>query len=76
MRGFDITPSFSHFVISKLEGEINEKLQNIHSQLFQANAEQRESERDRSFKDNLENLQRIFPGQSQRSETILPTDIL
>ncbi|CAG8670941.1 475_t:CDS:10, partial [Acaulospora colombiana] len=33
--------------ISKLEGEVNEKLQNIHNQLLQASADQRESERDR-----------------------------
>ncbi|CAG7853227.1 Structural maintenance of chromosomes protein 1 AltName: Full=Chromosome segregation protein smc1; AltName: Full=Cohesin complex subunit psm1 [Serendipita indica DSM 11827] len=48
--------------ITKLEGEVNEKLQNIHNQLLQASAEQRETERDRSFKENLQNLQRIFPG--------------
>ncbi|KAG9048939.1 Structural maintenance of chromosomes protein 1 [Serendipita sp. 407] len=48
--------------ISKLEAEANEKLQNIHSQLLQASAEQRETERDRAFKENLANLQRVFPG--------------
>lgn len=50
------------FLCRKLEGEVNEKLQNIHNQLLQASAEQRESERDRNFKENLSNLQRIFPG--------------
>ncbi|KAG8819272.1 Structural maintenance of chromosomes protein 1 [Serendipita sp. 399] len=48
--------------ISKLEAEANEKLQDIHAQLLQASAEQRETERDRAFKENLANLQRVFSG--------------
>lgn len=47
----------------RLETEINEKLQDVHNKLLQANVDQRESERDAKMKETLATLQRIFPGQ-------------
>lgn len=46
----------------RLETEINEKLQDVHNKLLQANVDQRESERDARMKETLATLQRIFPG--------------
>ena len=48
--------------IRQLETEINEKLVDIHQKLLQAGVDQKESERETKMKENLANLQRIFPG--------------
>ncbi|KAA1474997.1 hypothetical protein DENSPDRAFT_401153 [Dentipellis sp. KUC8613] len=48
--------------ISRLEAEINEKLQDVHNKLLQAGVDQKESEREAKLKETLSNLQRIFPG--------------
>lgn len=50
--------------ITQLEVETNEKLMDVHEKLLQAGVEQRESERDVKFKETLQNLQRLFPGQT------------
>lgn len=48
--------------IAQLEGEINEKLSDVHQRLLQAGVDQRESEREAKLKDALESLQRVFTG--------------
>lgn len=56
--------------ITQLEAETNEKLMDIHEKLLQAGVEQRESERDIKFKETLQNLQRLFPGQTQPLDSV------
>lgn len=46
----------------RLETEINEKLLDVHHKLLQAGVDQKETEREGKMKENLANLQRIFPG--------------
>lgn len=46
----------------RLETEINEKLLDVHQKLLQAGVDQKETEREGKMKENLANLQRIFPG--------------
>jgi structural maintenance of chromosome 1 len=48
--------------ISKLQVEVDEKLQNIYHQLLQAGVERQESEKETKMKETIANLQRIFPG--------------
>ncbi|KAJ3557591.1 hypothetical protein NM688_g1392 [Phlebia brevispora] len=48
--------------ITQLETEINEKLVDVHNKLLQAGVDQKETEREAKMKENLANLQRIFPG--------------
>lgn len=47
---------------SKLEAEINEKLQECHVKLLQAGVDQKETEKEAKRKEVFANLQRIFPG--------------
>lgn len=47
---------------SKLEIEINEKLQECHVKLLQAGVDQKESEKEAKRKETFASLQRIFPG--------------
>jgi hypothetical protein len=47
---------------SKLETEINEKLQECHVKLLQAGVDQKESEKEAKRKETFASLQRIFPG--------------
>ncbi len=49
-------------VFRRLETEINEKLFDVHQKLLQAGVDQKETEREAKMKENLANLQRIFPG--------------
>ena len=50
------------FSSSKLQVEVDEKLQNIYHQLLQAGVERQESEKETKMKETIANLQRIFPG--------------
>jgi structural maintenance of chromosome 1 len=49
-------------IVSKLETEINEKLQECHIKLLQAGVDQKESEKEAKRKETFASLQRIFPG--------------
>ena len=49
-------------VHSQTQTELNEKLQECYTKLFQAGADQRESERETKLKETLSNLQRSMPG--------------
>ncbi|KAF7332519.1 Structural maintenance of chromosomes protein [Mycena kentingensis (nom. inval.)] len=46
----------------QLEKQANEQLQNVLNQLMQAGADRQESEKEAKAKENLANLQRLFPG--------------
>jgi len=47
---------------SKLEAEINEKLQECHVKLLQAGVDQKETEKEAKRKEVFASLQRLFPG--------------
>ncbi|KAJ7068585.1 condensin complex subunit SMC1 [Mycena amicta] len=48
--------------ITQLEKQANEQLQNIFNQLTEAGADRQQSEKEIKAKENLANLQRLFPG--------------
>jgi structural maintenance of chromosome 1 len=56
---------------SKLEIEINEKLQECHVKLLQAGVDQKESEKEAKRKETFASLQRIFPGKQIGRYSIL-----
>lgn len=57
-------PEAHLYLCSKLETEINEKLQECHVKLLQAGVDQKESEKEARRKETFASLQRIFPGMS------------
>ena len=53
--------------ISLKETEVNERLQETLQKLLQAGVDRKASERETRMREALQNLKRVFPGQSMRS---------